>query len=223
MATLRKVKLYGKLGTKFGRVHEFAVDSAREAVQALCALYPGFREELMTSKDRGYGYAIFLGKRNITKDELTFAPHDDEDIRIAPVPFGNKKGGVLNIIVGVILIVLGYIFPPFGVYSIPAGIGMIAGGVIQLLMPGPKAPKGQDKPEDIPGYSFNGPINTQAQGNPVPLLYGRLTIGSAVISAGITVKDGVYAPTTGAWNGEGNGSGGGGGGGNRPPWATDWT
>jgi hypothetical protein len=46
---------------------------------------------------------------------------------------------------------------------------------------------GAERPENTPNYVFHGPINTEAQGHPVPvLLGGPLRIGSAVISAGIS-------------------------------------
>ena len=62
--------MYGKLGTRFGRVHRLAVNSAAEAVRALCMIKPGFERELMTSRDRGINYAVFLGKKNIAEDEM---------------------------------------------------------------------------------------------------------------------------------------------------------
>lgn len=46
-----------------------------------------------------------------------------------------------------------------------------------------------DRPENRASYSFNGPVNTSIQGSPVGLLYGQLTVGSAVISAGIYAQD----------------------------------
>jgi hypothetical protein len=71
---------------------------------------------------------------------------------------------------------------------------MIAGGVVQLLTPLPKGLHSKDSAGNMPSYSFNGPVNTQAQGNPVPLLYGGpLKVGSAVISAGIDTLETVYA------------------------------
>jgi len=38
-------------------------------------------------------------------------------------------------------------------------------------------------------YVFNGAVNTTAQGHPVPVGYGRMIVGSAVISAGIDVDE----------------------------------
>jgi predicted phage tail protein len=68
---------------------------------------------------------------------------------------------------------------------------MIIGGVIQLLTPVPKG-SAANTAANAPSYVFNGAVNTQAQGNPVPLLYGRMIVGSAVISAGISAED--YVP-----------------------------
>ena len=36
---------------------------------------------------------------------------------------------------------------------------------------------------------FNGSVNTVGQGHPVPVGYGRLRVGSCVISAGIDTVD----------------------------------
>lgn len=185
---LRTIKLYGKLGAKFGREYRLAVNSTREAMRALCVLVPGFEAYMMNAKDKGMAFSVFIGKENIKEDRLEY-PVGDEPIRIAPVMMGSKRGGVLNIIVGVVLILIGVFFPASAPYTIPAGIGMVAGGVIQMLSPQPKGLGAKDSGPQQSSYSFNGPVNTQAQGNPVPVLYGRLTVGSAVISAGIRSED----------------------------------
>lgn len=92
---LRTVRLYGYLGAKFGRVHRLAVASCTEAVQALAVLLPGFEREMMTSQDRGVGYACFLGKRNLSEDRLS-DPAGVEDIRIAPMIQG-LRGAVCSL------------------------------------------------------------------------------------------------------------------------------
>jgi hypothetical protein len=77
-----------------------------------------------------------------------------------------------------------------------AGIAMIAGGVVQLLTPVPKGMSAKDASANTPSYNFNGPVNTEAQGHPVPLFYGGpMTVGSAVASAGIDTVDTAYVPT----------------------------
>jgi len=208
------------LGKKFGRVHRFALDNntPAEAVAALQSQFKGFTAHMMQAKDCGMGFAVFAGKRNLREDQLKH-PVGDDDIRIAPMILGSKNGGIFNIILGAVLIVVGVLAEVYlqefgggvwGKYLIEAGIGMVAGGVVQLLAPHPKGSASKDSAGNTPSYAFNGPVNTEAQGHPVPLLYGRLKVGSAVISAGIDVKDNsaAYAPpapiSSGGMGGGGN-------------------
>ncbi|MEN5288529.1 tail assembly protein, partial [Stenotrophomonas lactitubi] len=71
---------------------------------------------------------------------------------------------------------------------------MVLGGVAQMLAPQPKGLGAKDSAENTPNYSMNGAVNTQAQGNPVPVAYGGhdtkgMFVGSAVISGGIYAED----------------------------------
>lgn len=204
MTPLKTVRLYGKLGTRFGRVHRLAVASAAEAVRALCAIRPGFEKELMTSRDRGIGYAVFLGKRNIAEDEMLH-PAGREEIRIAPVLQGSGRGGLFQTILGAAMMVFA-MWAAGGFSSLASlsstlategwigatalmGMSLMLGGVMQLLSPQMKGLSARDSVENGASYNFNGAVNTTAQGNPVPLGYGRMIVGSAVISAGIYAMD----------------------------------
>lgn len=212
---VRNVRLYGKLGAKFGRSFRLAVSSPAEAMQALISQLPGLEAFLMQSKDMGLGYAVFAGKRNLREDQLPY-PVGRDDIRIAPVILGSKNGGWLQVILGVVLVVVGVMLAPtpagfLSPYLISAGVSMVVGGVMQLLMPQPKMQKPKERAEDTPSYSFNGPVNTLAQGHPVPLHYGEQIVGSAVISAGIEAKDEVYVPNDTVADPPSGGGGGGGG------------
>lgn len=198
MENLRTIRLYGKLGAQFGRVHRLAVESTAEAIRALCVLVPGFERELMTSRDRGVRYACFLGKKNIGRDDLSLSG-GVADIRIAPIVTGAKSGGVLQFIAGAVLVVAGYVVTglsygwaaPVGGAMIKMGVAMMIGGVVQMLSPQQSA-SGAKGPDNGASYNFTGPVNTTAQGNPVPVLYGRMIVGSAVISAGILAQDSAY-------------------------------
>lgn len=206
MSQLKTIKLYGKLGAKFGRSFRLAVSSPAEAIQALAVQLPGFEQYLMDSTDNGQGYAVFLNKRNISKEELTLPTSASEEIRIAPIVLGSKNSGIFQIVLGAVLFVIGAVMifvlgwtgvgAVVGMGLMSMGLSMVVGGIVQLLMPAPKGPKQRDAPDANASYTFNGPVNTQAQGNPVPLLYGELTVGSAVISAGIIANDEATAGRT---------------------------
>jgi predicted phage tail protein len=198
MENLRTIRLAGKLGKQFGRIHRLAVESTAEAVRALCVMLPGFQTELMTSGDRGIGYACFVGKTNISKDDLQLA--GGGDIRIAPILAGAKSGGFLQTVLGAALVIAGIFtfpaFPTLGAALASMGVSMALGGVMQMLSPQQNQSSAADKVENGASYNFNGPVNTTAQGNPVPVLYGRMIVGSAVISAGILAQDQAYVGAT---------------------------
>lgn len=214
---LTTIRLYGRLGALFGRVHRMAVSSAAEAVCALGSQLPGFERYLTEAKDNGFGFAVFYGKDNLKEDDLNL-PAFGEDIRIAPILFGSKNGGWFQIIVGAVLVVVGFAFAGVtGGASLALskiGLSMVIGGVMQLLAPAPPGMSSRDRPDNQPSYAFNGPVNTQAQGNCVSVTYGEMIVGSAVLSAGINAVDQAYIPR----GGTSTSSGGGG----APPWHGDW-
>lgn len=184
MDKVRCVRLYGVLGARFGRVHRVVAVNASQAIKALCILVPGFEEFLTNSKERGLTYSVFIGGQNIDQKGLAY-PVGKDDIRIAPVVMGSKRGGLFQTILGVALLVASVWYPAL----LPFAITTLAGGVASLLSPQAQGLSSEDAPENRASYAFNGPVNTSAQGNPVPPLYGELIVGSAVISAGIYAED----------------------------------
>lgn len=184
---LKTVKLYGPMRKRFGREFELAVSSPQEAIRALSNQIPGFKEYLFNSKSAGLTFAIFIGKRNVGSEELD-SPTGQDEIRIAPIIEGSKRAGLFQTIFGVALIAVGAWFGQGWVVNM--GISMALGGVVQMLSPQPKGLGAKDDPNNMPSYAMNGAVNTQAQGNPVPVCYGGpLFIGSATISGGIFAED----------------------------------
>jgi len=191
--SVRTVRLYGVLGSTFGREFQLSVASPKEAIRALCVIVPGFERFLNTSKQRGLTYAVFSGKRNLNDDEL-FMDLSTADIRIAPVILGSKRGGIFQTILGVALVAVGAVASYFGggAVGVPLmqfGAAMALGGVVQMLSPQTTGLASKQSADNKASYAFGGVTNTTAQGNPVPLLYGWRRIGGAIISAGIYVED----------------------------------
>lgn len=193
---VKKIRLYGVLAEKFGGIHHRAVETPQEAIKALSATIPDFQKFLLESKEYGLTFAIFEGKKNINKDELPLQLNGS-DIRIVPVIIGSKNAGVFQTILGAVLVVAGIVLTglsygwaaPVGQAMIGAGAGMMVGGVVQMLSPVQGGLASRQDPDNKPSYAFGGPVNTIAQGNPVPILYGRRRIGGAIISAGIYAED----------------------------------
>ncbi len=193
---MTRIELGGALGKTFGRTHNRLIRTTAEAINALSKTICGFEQYLNTSKNRGLTYAVFKGKRNIGKDDLCF-PVTGEVIRIIPVVIGSKKAGLLQTVLGAVLVVVGvavgYLsggtLSAVGYGAAKLGAAMMLGGVVQMLSPQPAGLASKQDAENRASYAFGGVTNTAAQGNPVPLLYGRRRIGGAIISAGIYVED----------------------------------
>ncbi|WP_213778883.1 tail assembly protein [Caballeronia sp. dw_276] len=182
---VRTIRLYGP-AAKFGRVHRLAVGSTAEAIRALCVVVPGFEKFLMSAKDAGLTFAVFVGRRNVEEKELAH-PVGDDDIRIAPILIGSKSGGLFSTILGAALVVAGVVFAQPTLIGL--GVSMALGGVVQMLSPQQSGLAGASGPDNGTSYYFNGPVNSAAQGEPVPLVYGRMRVGSKVISSGIFSED----------------------------------
>lgn len=186
---MQTVLLSGSLARLFGRQHRMITRGSWRDIMGYFKQFPGFEKHMAESSSKGLRYAIFNGKENVSEDDLG-KPTGRDVIRIVPVIAGSKRAGLLQTIVGAALIVASFFVAPGAQAAfLGAGVGMTAGGVIQMLSPQAKGLSTQDGPNNRPSYSFNGAVNTSVQGNPVPLLYGRMIVGSAVISAGIYSED----------------------------------
>lgn len=189
-ARLRTVRLYGPLGVKFGRCHQLVVSSPREAMIALSAVVPGFEQYIINCTEGGIDFAVFIGKRNLNDEQL-----DDQcggqAIRIAPIIRGSKQAGLFQVIVGVVLIVAGVVTggTTWGPAMVMLGAGLGVSGAMTMATTQTKTKESGDKGGSVASNNFNGAVNTVAQGNPVPLAYGRNILGSAVISAAIYPED----------------------------------
>lgn len=188
---LVKVRLYGKL-RQFGRDFQFNVHSKREVINALCCQIKGFKQFLMNAHKQGLQFAILEDNTHLTADEIKFSAVEGRTIRIAPVIMGSKSSGLFSVILGVVLIAVG-VFAPVsaaaGMALIAGGAGMALGGVAQMLSPTTKKTKGYEQDGNVASYGFGGAVTTTAQGNPVPLVYGKRLVGGAIISAGIYAED----------------------------------
>ncbi|WP_404487599.1 tail assembly protein [Pseudomonas sp. HT11] len=179
------IKLSGSLAQKFGRLHRRQVASGDtwEVFRALKATIDGFEAEIRRLDRLGLRFAIFRNRKNVGPDE--FGMGGAREIRIVPVIEGSKRGGILQIVLGVVLIAASY----FGAPTAPAGIALLAGGVIQMLSPQAAGLKQSASPENMPSYAFGSAKNTTASGNPVPICIGERRWGGAIISASIYAED----------------------------------
>lgn len=188
------VRLSGSLAMKFFRKRDYLLESGttNEVFSALRNTVDGFADEIMRMSRAGIRFAIFRNRVNVGKDELTLS--GTTEIRIVPVIAGSKNGGLFQTVVGVVLIAAGLFITggtlgaasPFGTAMVMMGTSMVLGGVVQMLSPTPKAGSQQEQAstENKPSYLFNGAYNSTQQGLPVPVVYGKMLVGSSVVAVG---------------------------------------
>lgn len=180
------VKLYGHLGKRFGRVHRFDIATPAEAIQALRANFREFAQHVLEHNAPGYRIVTDRGEQSA---EQILDPMGGQSIKIIPYVAG-AANGVGQFIIGAHLLAAGLVLtatgnPISGSIVANIGIAMMIGGASQFLFRPPEIPGPPNRPENNPSYSFNGPVNTTVQGNPVSICYGRLRVGSQVISGGM--------------------------------------
>lgn len=189
---MKEIILYGELARRFGKYHRFAVKNTAEAIRALKANCKGFERYMCNAHSDNVGFRIFVGRSAVNDYKEIHSPAGQAVIRIVPVIIGSKSPWV-KILIGVALIAAAVVITvgsagagtPLSAQILGmTGASLFIGGVAQLLSPPPKTP-GSPESNNKNSSIFNGPANVTAQGAAVPVGYGRLVVGSVIISAGI--------------------------------------
>ena len=205
---MKVVKVYGALRKKLGQCRfEFHADTPAQALKALCVNFPGLDKWLIDSEASGMGFRVTRGREAITNDSIEglILPWSDREVfSITPVITGAGNAG--RIFAGIGLVALAILLPGIGggvaatifgtaFSSVSLAIGsigasLILGGVAGLISPQPtmgNLTSGRESAR-LESFTFSGIVNTSKQGMPVPIAYGRLFVGSAVISSGLDVN-----------------------------------
>lgn len=202
---LKRVRLLGAAGRKFGRVFYLAVSSPAEAVRAISVLRPEFRSWVLAQHDHGVAWRVITDDpKGIEASALLLGT--GQDIILAPVVVGagGKGFNIGQIILGVALIAASIFIPgsamifgtAFGKISLGVGLvggALVLGGVAGLLTPTPKlsGPNLGDyggvqgrggvensRVEDLESNLFSRGQGSSGQGEAVPVLYGQRRVTS---------------------------------------------
>ena len=186
--TLKTIKLHGILAKKFGQFFKLDVQTAREATHAIACQNAEFKRFMLESDKLGLKFAVFLGRKNITENDIDNVT-DSDVIHIVPriVGSGGDSFNWLQVIGGAVLIGVGVVMG-FNPALIGAGAGLLMGGVAGLLMPTVDM-SNQDPDGNKANKGFGSAVTTVSQGNPVPILYGEREIGGFYASGGIYAED----------------------------------
>lgn len=199
------VYLHGRLKDRFGGPFSLEIETGQEAFRALAANLKGFLQELRIG-----AYKVISGPkkkgRELDIDTLGMGLSEGKPLHIIPVTAGSKRGGVGKLIMGVALVAvaavatggfaLGAGATAFGMGSTGwASVAMFGAsfafaGVSQMLTPTPKGPdmNNLERPDQRASFMMSGAVNVSSQGQPVPIIGGRVRAGSVVASMGLSTE-----------------------------------
>ncbi|HAU8151911.1 TPA: tail assembly protein [Escherichia coli] len=186
---MARICLYGDL-QRFGRRIDLSINSAAEGLHALFMQIPEFRQKL----NEGW-YQVRISGQDIASDEVTARLHEPllpgAVIHIVPRAEGAKSGWG-GIILGGILVAASFI-PGLNAMVATAmlsfGISATLGGVAQLLTPKVNTADGNTADNGKQSTYFSSLENMIAQGNPMPVPYGEIMVGSRRISQTLSTRD----------------------------------
>ncbi|EES0864702.1 tail assembly protein [Escherichia coli] len=183
--------LHGDL-QRFGRRISLYVNTAAEAIRALSLQVPGFRRQM----NEGW-YQIRIAGRDAGENELSARLNEPlangAVLHIVPRLAGAKSGGVFQTVLGAALVAAAIWMPGIGIAAsnimFSMGAAMALGGVAQLLAPKAKTPEYRSTDNGKQNTYFSSLDNMIAQGNPMPVPYGEMLVGSRRISQDISTRD----------------------------------
>jgi len=164
-----------------------------------------------------YRVTIGKEKINEDNYPLVAGPWSEREVLSITPMLSGAGGSGAQIGIGIGLIALSFLLPGAGIFGGGAGLlgitgsastiatlttvattlslvgaGMVLTGVAQMISPvstqsSTTFERGRDAAK-FESFTFSGIVNTAKQGLPVPIAYGRVFVGSAVISSGLDVN-----------------------------------
>ena len=197
----RKVYLEGEIGHKFGKEFTMNVSSFGEVMRCLDANFSGFKKYLIDSDEKGIGFICEVAGAPLQDERELLLNYSEGDMIITAVPAGSGRG-IGKVIAGIILMYIGFQllgtvdmtavmqkggFAKLsaagkgavigGTLAMGAGINLAMTGIAEMLAPDPSTDNDQDE-----SYLFQGTGQTLVEGDPVPVLYGKLRVPGRPIS-----------------------------------------
>lgn len=170
---MTEIHLHGILGKKYGRLHRFAIKEPRDVVRALEANYENFSKDIKDLLKKNIVYTMVADDQWV--QGMLFNKNKIKKIDFVPAIIGSGP------------VVTGYALTWWMVATLVISIASAVYAYVQA---------GKQRYPEIPGaegvssansrsLSFSNRENITEQGNPVPLVYGRMKVGSLVIQSSV--------------------------------------
>ena len=160
---MKSIFLHGAIGEAFGKEFKFDVSTPREALKALLAVNVDIKKYLMDKESKGIHYGIKKKDEFIQQGEEDF--NTASDFHVVPIPAGGATFA-LNLAM------------------------MAATTALSMLVNKQMAETMKQDNETLTmqtqSYIYNGKSNHMKQGQVIPFGYGRMLVGSSVVSSSVT-------------------------------------
>jgi predicted phage tail protein len=194
---MTQVTLHGILAKEFRKTFSLAIKRPKEVFDAISCAHGNFRNRLVELANQGIHFTLLIDGKKITTIEELSIGSDNQKIDIVPLICGaGRVGMIIGVIaLGALTAGAGWAMgagllaggATLGGVLVSVGIGIAMMGIQMALSPKPK----MERPESTvnsakQSFLFSSKANVAEQGIPVPVGYGRLRVGSAVIQ--LTIK-----------------------------------
>ena len=167
-----QVHLHGILGNKYGKIHKFAAKSPKDILNALEANYSEFRRDLKDLALKNIHYTCVTNGKWLKNGKFC----DEKIQKLDFVPMILGSGAIAGTSITWLMVASFVLAVGSAVYS------FVQAGKMEF----PEVPGSTGTSTALNrSLAFSNRENIIEQGNPVPLVYGRIKVGSFVIQSSI--------------------------------------
>ena len=160
---MTKIRLHGILKAEYGDCFYMDISRPRDVIKAIDANRDGFRKRLIDLQKEGMYYDILVDKQKVDKKSF-LKNRKPMQLDIVPLITGHGPVGmfIASVVISIAIAVVMYALMDPG--TIDGGSQAVGSGGESLIFQG-------------------GAANVSNQGDPLPIGYGRLMVGSNVIQS----------------------------------------
>lgn len=203
---LTEVKVFGPLGESLSaQTWKFDLERPVDVFRALNANTDDGILRFFTANPAS-AYTLIMDDVYAQEHDLLLVGRRIKCLKVVPVIAGSGNEGSWLALIGIAIVALVLLVPSGGTsgwaalttsgvslgsgasFALTLGLALTLTGIAQMVY-GSNGPDTVEKGDRKPSYLFNGPVNTVAQGNPIPLGFGRMIVGSQIISVGVRSVD----------------------------------
>jgi predicted phage tail protein len=177
-----KIKIHGILAKEFGSEYAFAnIRKPIDCVKAIKTIHSGFENKISELAKLGMNYELIVDGEIQNAFSMNQNQSKIKKIEIVPCVMGNVPAAFF--------IGLGWSAGAAAVASFVATtliVGLVVAGIGYLLAPIPSSEvREMTAALESKSFFFSSRNNIASQGDPIPIGYGRLRVGSHVVASNL--------------------------------------